>query len=79
MNRDLERHEAKTCCSAFAPSEPRLYFVYHERRKVSVWPRWAFGESDDLRLLATAANLTTGSKKDGNHLGAEFPAKRDYS
>jgi predicted HNH restriction endonuclease len=56
----IQRREAATCCSV---GKPRLYFVYHERGRVAVWPRWGFGDSDELVSLATRAGLTTGSRK----------------
>ena len=59
----LRRHEAENCCSAFIGKQPRLYYVYHEQNRISVWPRWAFGDAEDLRLRASAAGLTTGLRK----------------
>lgn len=60
---DIRRNEAQTCCSAFIGKQPRLYFVYHEQGRISVWPRWAFGDAEDLGNRASAAGLSTGSRK----------------
>ena len=59
----IRRNEAQTCCSAFIEKQPRLYFVYHEQDRIAVWPRWAFGDADDLGNRAVAVGLSTGSRK----------------
>lgn len=58
----LSRNEAASCCSVIPAGHARLYFVYHQRNCISVWPRWGFGEADELHHLALGAGLKTGSR-----------------